>query len=232
MPGCLLTSSLLNTYCKYAVTGCKALYVANYHPMSATPSELTISYTVGTGGLISAITLPSGEKFYKLEANDGTITFQDQLQMGGSGGKWRMHTVNAFIPQLDVTILGEVQPLSVGRFLAIVVDRRGNVIVLGRTGGLTAPADGMSYNSGAAESDASGWQLILQGSSMEEVVLGTSEAIITPTDLTSISVNNGDAKRIMDVEKVEAVFTQEPIPTVNGGAVDTPVAPKSINILP
>ena len=62
----------------------------------------------------------------------------------------------------------------------MVIDNAGRPILLGRTGGLRAPAGGFDYNSGAAEADATGWTLILQGTSMEIGKILKDESVISP----------------------------------------------------
>ncbi|HOF16705.1 MAG TPA: hypothetical protein PLP76_07405 [Bacteroidales bacterium] len=77
-------------------------------------------------------------------------------------------------------VLNEGDALSLGKFIAIVVDKSGRIMVLGRVNGLTAPAGGFDYNSGAADADASGWTMIQQGLSNEIAPLVESEDVITP----------------------------------------------------
>lgn len=182
MPGCKLTKSLDNKACEYAVAGARALYLANYYgPVEGAAAVAnTIAYQTDTDGYIDKITLPTGEVFYRVDGSDNTISFTDALLAGGNGAKYRQHTVNAVLNQYDIDVLNEGDALSLGRFIAVVIDNAGRPILLGRTGGLTAPAGGFDYNSGAAEADATGWTVILQGSSMEIGPILKSEAVITP----------------------------------------------------
>lgn len=179
---CKITKSLKNEACEYAVAGARAVFLANYYPpvIGAAPVEGKIAYTFDTDGYISAVSLPTGEEFYELDGSQNTISFSDALLVGGNGGKYRQHTVNAVLGKLDVDVLNEGDALSLGKFVAIVVDNSGRGIVLGRTNGLGAPAGGFDYNSGAAEADASGWTLVLQGTSKEIGQLILSESVITP----------------------------------------------------
>lgn len=182
MAGCKLTKSLDNKLCLYAIAGARAVYLANYFgPAIGTASaDNVITYTIDTDGYISAIFLPTGEKFYKLDGASNTISFTDALLAGGNGGKYRQHTLNAVLNQLDIDVLNEGDALSLGHFIAIVVDNSGRVIILGRTGGLSAPAGGFDYNSGAAEADAVGWTIILQGTSTEIAKILLDESVVTP----------------------------------------------------
>lgn len=180
--GCKLTKSLDNKLCLYAIAGAAEVYLANfYSPVVGTAAvENAIAYAVDTDGYISDIFLPTGEFFYKLNGADNTISFTDALLAGGNGGKYRQHTLNAVLNQLDIDVLGEGDAISLGKYIAIVVDNSGRVLILGRTGGLSAPAGGFDYNSGAAEADAVGWTVLLQGTSTEIAKILLDKTVITP----------------------------------------------------
>ncbi len=182
MPGCKLTKSLDNKDCAYAVAGARALYLANFAGPAegAAAVENAIAYEFDVDGYIDKISLPTGETFYKIDGASGTISFTDALLAGANGAKYRQHTVNAVLNQYDLDVLNEGDALSLGRFIAIVVDNAGRPIVLGRTGGLTAPAGGFDYASGAADADATGWTMILQGTSAEIAPILKDETVITP----------------------------------------------------
>lgn len=182
MAGCKLTRSLDNKACEYAIAGARAIYLANYHaPVEGEAAVANaIAYQYDADGYISKITLPEGESFYEITGENNTISFTDALLAGGNGGKYRQHTVNAVLNQFDIDVLNEGDALSLGRFVAVVVDNAGRIIVLGRTGGLSAPAGGFDYNSGAAEADATGWTVILQGTSKEIGQLVKDATVITP----------------------------------------------------
>lgn len=180
--GCKLTKNLGAKTCNYSLAGMRGLYLANYFPPveGAEAVEGAIAYTIGADGYIEKIFLPTGETFFKVDIDDNTASFIDALLAGGNGGKYRQHTVNAVLNQYDVDILNEGDALSLGKFIAVVVDKSGRVILLGRSNGLSAPAGGFDYNSGAAEADATGWTVILQGTSTEIGKILKDEAVVTP----------------------------------------------------
>ncbi len=191
MAGCKLTKSLENKKCAYAVAGARAMYLANYYgavegEAGDPPEENAIVYVKDSDGLISEIILPTGEEWYIVDGANDTISFTDALLAGGNGGKYRQHTVNAVLNQYDLEVLNQGDALSLGRFVAIVVDNAGRSVLLGRTSGLVAPAGGFDFNSGAAEADATGWTIQLQGTSMEIGQLLKDESVITPIDETTI----------------------------------------------
>jgi len=182
MSGCKLTKSLDNKACDYAVAGARALYLANFHGAVDGEESVAnaIAYQADSDGYIDTISLPTGEVFYRVDGADNTISFTDALLAGANGAKYRQHTVNAVLSQYDIDVLNEGDALSLGRFIAVVIDNAGRPVLLGRTGGLTAPAGGFDYTSGAAEADATGWTIVLQGNSKEIAPLLKNESVITP----------------------------------------------------
>jgi hypothetical protein len=182
MAGCKLTQSLENKACEYKVAGASQIFLANFYPMriGKDAGDHNIAYEVDADGYISAIHLPANESFYEISGENGTLSWADTLLQSGNGGKYRQHTVNAVLSQYDMSVVDEGDALSLGKFIAIVIDKSNRIIVLGRTSGLTAPAGGFDYNSGAADADANGWTVILQGSSMELGPLVKDMSVITP----------------------------------------------------
>lgn len=179
---CKLTKSINGKICEYEVAGARAVYLANYFPPVAGAASVAgkIAYTIGEDGIITSVKLPADEFFYQLEAATNSISFSDALLVGGNDNRYRQHTLNSVLNRMDVDVLNEGDALSLGKFVAFVVDNNGKVLVLGRLNGLKAPAGGFDYNSGAADADASGWTSILQGVSGELTKLVASEAALTP----------------------------------------------------
>lgn len=182
MAKCKLTKSLDNKICEYAVAGARDVYLANwYGPAEGDEAkDNAIVYKRDTDGYITGILLPEGEFFFHVDSSEDSISFSDELLEGGNGGKYRQHTVNATINQYDLDILNEGDALSLGRFIAIIVDSANRIFVLGRTGGLRATANGFDYNTGAAPGDDTGWTLALQGNSTELAQLVKDTGVITP----------------------------------------------------
>lgn len=179
---CKITKSLSNPNCEYAVAGASLAWVANWYPpvIGAAAVPNAIAYELDEDGYISGIKLPTGESFYALDGADNTISFTDALLEGANGAKYRQHTLNMVLNQYDIDVINEGDALSLGKFIAVVVDSAGRIIILGRTGGLGAPAGGFDYNSGAAAADAMGWTVILQGTSGEIGKLLLNAAVVTP----------------------------------------------------
>ena len=189
MTACKLTKSLDSKACEYSIAGARTIYLAIFFApeLNKESSGNTIAYQFDPDGYINEIHLPEGEHFYELSSENNTISFTDALLAGGNGGKYRQHTVNAVLNRYDLDVLNEGDALSLGKFIAVVVDNAGRIILLGRTGGLSAPAGGFDYNSGAAEADATGWNITLQGVSMEIAPLLVDRWIINPIYPESIT---------------------------------------------
>ncbi len=171
MAGCKLTSNIKKDYCGYAVAGVKSVYLINH--------DSDAKYTFGTGDKtkeIATIEMAEDAKAYKVEFIKNTASFSDELAENGNGGKYRTHTVNFNIDQYDYNLLNEGDALSLGKYTAVIVDKSGRAVVLGRLNGLSATA--FNYASGAAESDAIGWTVTMAGTETEMGPLLESEAVI------------------------------------------------------
>lgn len=174
MAGCLLKSSIKRESCAYAVAGVKALYLINY--------DAEIAYDKKGGSdedkdYIATITLPTGQKAYKIDFVNNTASFSDDLAENGNNGKFRTHTVNFTLETYDYQTINEGDALSLGKFIAVVVDKKGNTIILGRNNGLTATS--YNYASGAADADANGWTVVLAGSELEIAPRLVDESVIS-----------------------------------------------------
>jgi hypothetical protein len=167
--GCKLTSNITKENCNYSVAGVKALYLYNYD------SENTYTADPDTAA-ITAITLADSAKAYKIDFVENTASFSDELAVNGNGGKYRTHTANFTLGEYDYNVLNQGDALSLGKFTAVVADKSGRVVVLGRTNGLSATA--FNYASGAADADANGWTVTMAGTEMEIGRLLESESVI------------------------------------------------------
>ena len=154
--------------CMYRVAGVKRLYLANF--------DIANKYEQDADGVISAITLGTGQKLFQMEFADGSASWTDDLTAGGNGNKYRTHTVTFIMTEYDKNILGEVQALDLGRYTAFVVDNNNKTICLGRLNGLVASSN--NYASGAAEADANGWTVVLAGVEQEAGQMVKDETIV------------------------------------------------------
>lgn len=153
MANCKLTSSITRD-CEYNIAGLRRLYLFNY--------DAAVSYSASTDGVITAITLPTNEKIYKMEFADASASFTDALTTGSNNNKYRVPTVSFILNGLELDVLNQSDALSLGTFVAIAVDKNGKVTLIGSDNGLNATTD--DYASGAADGDANGWTVTLVGS--------------------------------------------------------------------
>lgn len=171
--GCKLQASINKKNCQYTVAGVKTIYLFNYNP--------AIRYTFEEEGnensVITTIVLPENEKAYKLDFADGTASWSDELAVNGNGGKYRTHTLNFTLSQYDYDLLNQGDALSLGKFVAVVVDKSGRSVVLGRNNGLSSTS--FNYASGAADADANGWTTVMAGTEIEIGKLLSDESVIS-----------------------------------------------------
>lgn len=166
---CKLTANITKENCEYQVAGVKSLYLINYNSAN--------QYTLGLNGEVEAIVLAGNEKPYKVEFIDNTASWTDDLAVNGNGGKYRTHTVNFTISEYDYTVLNQEKALSLGKFTAVVVDKSGRSVILGRVNGLSATS--FNYASGAADADAQGFTTVMAGTESEVGKLLKDESVIT-----------------------------------------------------
>lgn len=168
---CKLTQNITSDNCDYQLAGVKSVYLLN--------ADAETEYTFGTNeqqNVITAIKLGANNALYKIDFIENTASFTDDLAVNGNGGKYRTHTVNFTIGNLDYKILNENKALSLGKFTAVLVDKSGRICVLGRVNGLSATSN--NYASGAADADANGWTVVLAGTENETAKIVESFEVI------------------------------------------------------
>lgn len=171
MANCNLATNITKANCAYDVAGVSALYLINFDRKNKLDDSTS-------KGQISSIELAGGEKVYKVDFQKDTASFTDELAEGGNGGKYRTHTVNFSIGELDYKKLNAGDALSLGKFTAIVVDKDQKCFVLGRKNGLSATS--FNYESGAADADAKGWTVVMAGSETEIAPILKDENLLEP----------------------------------------------------
>lgn len=164
---CKLSNNITRD-CMYRVAGVKRLYLANF--------DVANKYEQDADGIISAITLGTGQKVYQMEFAYGTAQWTDDLTAGGNSNKYRTHTLTFIMTEYDTNILKETQALDLGRYTAFVVDNNNKVVCLGRLNGMVASSD--NYASGAAEADANGFTVVMAGIEQEVAQLVKDEEIV------------------------------------------------------
>lgn len=167
---CNLLSCITKENCEYQVAGVKALYLINYDSQN--------QFEQDSDGAITSITLGDDSlNAYKIDFIDNTASWTDDLAVNGNGGKYRTHTVNFTIGEYTYNVINQSDALSMGKFTAVVVDKSGRVVCLGRCNGLSATS--FNYASGAADADATGWTVVLAGTEIEVGQLLKDESVIS-----------------------------------------------------
>ena len=88
MAVCKLTKDILRSViCGYSLKQIVDLYFANYEDVTST--------TLGEqGNTVKTITMKNEAKFYHVEPNKDSASFEDALQMGDAGSKYRATTLS------------------------------------------------------------------------------------------------------------------------------------------
>ena len=175
--GCKLQANITKKNCQYTISGIKALYLFNFNPVTKYEFETGSGDNTEESNFIKTITLEESEKAYKVDFIEGSASWSDDLAVNGNGGKYRTHTLNFTLSQYDYELLNEGDALSLGRFTAVVVDKSGRAVVLGRNNGLSATS--FNYASGAADADAAGWTTVMAGTEGEIGKLLKDEPVIS-----------------------------------------------------
>lgn len=166
MANCLLNKSIMKS-CDYNIAGIERLYITNY--------DRKHTYTQDTEGYITDITLNTPAKFYEIEFVEDTAYFQDDLVVS-NGNRHRNITLQVIVGENTIQYLEQVQPLDLGKFVVVMVDKAGKCNLLGRLNGLTAASH--NYASGTASGDANGWTLQLVGVQPEKHLLLENEDVV------------------------------------------------------
>lgn len=178
MAVCKLTQDILkSTACAYSLKQIVDLYLANYEDVTAT----TIGAPTGdgnTGVEVKTITLASSAKFYHIEPAKDTATYNDTLQVGDGGSKYRQSEITwNIIGQYTPDMVNVLDALSLGRFVIVAKLSDGSYIMFGR---LTP----MEANTATLQSDAdatgfNGITVTFQNSTVESPLPLSDDAVKT-----------------------------------------------------
>lgn len=140
MAVCLLNQDiLLSTACGYSLKQITDLYLANYSDVTTTTIGKPTGETETTGEAettgveVLTITMKANAKFYHIEPAKDSATYDDALQVGDGGSKYRTSTVTfnisgAYTPDMvDV-----IDALSLGRYIIVAKLSDGTYVMFGR----------------------------------------------------------------------------------------------------
>ena len=178
MAVCLLNSGLTkDTQCGYSLPKIVELYLANFGEVASTTvtdNEVTAITMVSSGEGASATTA----KWYKVEPAINSASWSDNLAVGASGNKYRIHTVGfSYSSAYNSGMVDTVDALSLGKYIAVARMADGGYLIFGRNVGLEADADGVN-NSGSGDASAEAGLVVSLTANVLEAALPLSTAAI------------------------------------------------------
>lgn len=178
MAVCLLNQDILkSTACGYSLKQIVELYLANYEDVTGTtigkPEQ-------GDGVEVKTITLASSKKFYKIEPEKDSATYNDDLMIGDGGSKYRSTTITwniggTYTPKM-VDVL---DALSLGRYVIVARLSDGSYVMFGRLTPMEASA--ASLQSAAEATGFNGITVTFNSNTTESPIPLSEGAITTVT---------------------------------------------------
>ena len=152
MAVCKLTQDILkSSFCGYSLKQIVELYLANAEDVTAT----TVGAPTEGGGVeVKTITMASSAKFYRIEPAKDSATFEDSLQVGDGGSKYRQSSITWNISgEYTPKMVDVLDALSLGRFVIVAKLSDGNYVMFGRltpmeaeTANLSSAAEATGFN--------------------------------------------------------------------------------------
>lgn len=152
MAVCKLTQDILkSSFCGYSLKQIVELYLANAEDVTAT----TVGAPTEGGGVeVKTITLAGETKFYKIQPAKDSATFEDSLQVGDGGSKYRQSSITWNISgEYTAKMVDVLDALSLGRFVIVAKLSDGNYVMFGRltpmeaeTANLSSAAEATGFN--------------------------------------------------------------------------------------
>lgn len=138
--------------CRDAVGGIKTIYVARLSDVVSTTES---------SGLVTAVTMASGSKFYEYQMRKQTGNYTETITTSDENGTlFYAQEVTVQLPRTSVQKRNELYLLAQNDIVAIVKDRNDNHLLFGKTNGLTL---GGNNSSGTAMGDFNGYALTFTG---------------------------------------------------------------------
>lgn len=145
MAVCVLSNDiLLSNACGYSLKQITSLYLANYSDVTST----TIGAPTGelkTGVEVLTITMKASAKFYKIDPAKDSATYEDALQIGDGGSKYRTSTITWNISgKYTPDMVNNIDALSLGKYIIVGQLSDGSYIMFGRLTPMEASATSLS----------------------------------------------------------------------------------------
>ena len=179
MAVCKLTKDILKSgVCGYSLKQIVDLYFANYEDVTST----TLGEQANT---VKTIAMKGDAKFYHVEPNKDSASFEDSLQMGDSGSKYRSTTLTfSYGGVYNGDTVDGLNAFSLGRFVAAAKLSDGTWVLFGRLTPLEASA--ASFTSSAEATGFQGQQITLVNNTKEPPLPLEETAIATITGVPSV----------------------------------------------
>ena len=174
MAVCKISKDILKSgACSYSLKQVVDIYIANYDDITGT--------TLGeTGNTVKTITMKPEAKFYHVEPNKDSVSFEDSLQMGDAGSRYRATTLSfSYGGAYDGDAVDALDAFSLGRFVAAAKLSDGTWVLFGRLSPLEANA--ASFSSSAEATGFQGQQITLTNNTVESPLPLEETAIKTIT---------------------------------------------------
>ena len=166
---CILSTGIAKG-CKTGIGGTKRFLLTN--------KSNVLTYTEGTEGYLTGITLSAGTHFYEFVTSKFSSSWSDNpLPVANNSGTAYQPTVTMNFAKNESTKRNAVKLLGQAELVCIVQNADGTYWYLGATNGLELAAGG-AYTSGVAITDANQWTIVLQGGEPEPA-FQIDSAIIT-----------------------------------------------------
>lgn len=176
MAVCKLQQDILKSnFCGYSLKQIVELYLANAEDVTATTVGAP---TEGKGTEVKTITMASSAKWYKIEPAKDSATFDDALQVGDGGSKYRQSTITWNIAgEYKAEMVDVLDALSLGKFVIVAKLSDGNYVMFGRLTPMEANA--ASLQSAAEATGFNGIAVTFTNSTVESPLPLSAEAIQT-----------------------------------------------------
>lgn len=128
----LATDILKSNFCGYSLKQIVELYIANYEDVT----EVTTGAPEGgdnKGVEVKDITMEASAKWYRVEPAKDSATFEDSLQVGDGGSKYRSSSITWNISgAYTAGMVDVIDALSLGRFIIVARLSDGSYVMFGR----------------------------------------------------------------------------------------------------
>ena len=176
MAVCKLAQDILkSTFCGYSLKQIVELYLANAEDVTGTTVGAP---TEGKGVEVKTITMASSAKWYKIQPAKDSATFEDSLQVGDGGSKYRQSSITWNISgEYTAQMVDVLDALSLGRFVIVAKLSDGSYVMFGRL--TPMEAETASLQSAAEATGFNGITVTFTNSTVESPVPLSDDAVKT-----------------------------------------------------